>query len=58
MKYNRFKLWLGAVIMALVAFFITKLVWSDVPTAFLLVYLLVGYLVNFFLTLIVQSKRT
>ncbi|MCA0987194.1 hypothetical protein [Guptibacillus algicola] len=55
---NRLKLWAGAVIMALIAFFITKLFWSEVPTAFLLVYLLIGYLVIFFLTLIVQSKKT
>ncbi|WP_270181041.1 hypothetical protein [Alkalihalobacillus sp. CinArs1] len=58
MNVNRFKLWLGAVIFALVAFFITKLVWSTVPTAFLLVYLMVGYLVIFFLTVIIQSRKT
>lgn len=53
----KLKMWLGAVLGSLLAFFIAKVFWNDIPAPFLLVFLIIGYLINFFVSIVMQYKR-
>ncbi|ENH95526.1 hypothetical protein J416_15637 [Gracilibacillus halophilus YIM-C55.5] len=52
----QFKLWLGAVFGSIIAFLIVKLLWKDANPMLLLVFLILGFLINLIITLYNQSN--
>jgi hypothetical protein len=56
-KKFQMKLWLIAVLVSLSMFVVTKLLWNGVNDLLLLVYLIVGFLLNFLIS-ILRNLRT
>ncbi|GGD13567.1 hypothetical protein [Pontibacillus salipaludis] len=54
-RKSQLKLWLGAVFWSIIAFLIVKLLWEDANPILLLVFLILGFLINFIITLRNQS---
>jgi hypothetical protein len=46
----QFKLWLGATFGSVIAFLIVKLIWIEANLILLLVFLILGYLINLIIT--------
>lgn len=55
-KKFQIKLWLSAVLGSLITFFVIKLVWEEVSYLLLLLLLVVGFLINWVIS-IISSKR-
>ncbi|WP_152968524.1 hypothetical protein [Rossellomorea vietnamensis] len=49
-KTFQMKLWLMAVLGSIALFVVTKYIWEEANNVLLLVYLLVGFLMNFFIS--------
>ncbi|KGP91304.1 hypothetical protein N780_08195 [Pontibacillus chungwhensis BH030062] len=50
----QFKLWSGAVLGSIIIFLIVKFLWEDASPMLLLLFLIIGILINFIITLLNQ----
>ena len=55
-KTFQLRLWWIAVLGSIALFVVTELIWEEVPDVFILVYLVVGFLINLFVSRIKNSK--
>ncbi len=55
-KKFQMKLWLTAVMASIFMFVVTKLIWKEVNDLLLLVYLIVGFLLNLLISKIIHLK--